>query len=314
MRVAHHFAPPMSALIGAMPGVTSAVHIPREDRWNLPTDVDVLYVIHGEGDTRGVEGLPAPAGWPGAVKFVQIATAGLDDYPAWLFDAPLVAYSAGTTARPIAEYALAAMLSHAKRLPEITMKAGDSWPERDTLLDRPLGTLEGRTLGLFGFGEIARQVARYAAAFDMKILATRGSAAPSPDPNVTLVPIEELAARSDHLVIAAPITAATRGLFGADLLGRMKLDAHIVNVARGAIIDNDALRAEFDKDRLWASIDATDPEPLPDGHWQIGHPRLRVTPHISWSSPETPRRIFERLSENIRRFHAGEPLLGSVKG
>jgi phosphoglycerate dehydrogenase-like enzyme len=58
----------------------------------------------------------------------------------------------------------------------------------------------------------------------------------------------------------------------------------------------------------------TEPEPLPDGHWLFGHPRARVTPHISWSSPETSRRIFERLAENIRRLQAGEPLLGAVKG
>ena len=92
----------------------------------------------------------------------------------------------------------------------------------------------------------------------------------------------------------------------------MKADAHIVNVARGAIIDGEALKAEFDRDRLWASIDVTEPEPLPDGHWLIGHPRARVTPHLSWSSPDTARRVLDRLSDNIRRLQAGEPLMGEV--
>ncbi|OYU15714.1 MAG: dihydrofolate reductase [Alphaproteobacteria bacterium PA4] len=314
MRVVHQFAPPMSAMLASLPGVTSAEHIPLDRRWQLPTDADVLFVLHGEHDDRNVAGTPRPAGWPGSVKLVQIASAGLDDYPEWLFEAPAVACSSGTTAVPIAEYALAAMLSHAKRLPEITLGPGASWPTRDMLMDRPLGTLQGRTLALLGLGQIAQQIARYAAAFGMTIIATRASATPSPDPNVTLVPLMELVGRADHLVIAAPIGDSTRGLLGAELLGRMKADAHIVNIARGAIIDEAALKAEFDKERLWASLDVTDPEPLPDGHWLIGHPRARVTPHLSWSSPDTSRRVFERLATNIARLKAGEPLLGAVKG
>ncbi len=312
MRVVHQFAPPMSAMIAAQPGVTSAEHIPLEQRWALPTDADVLFVLHGEGEGRSVVGVPRPAGWPGQVKLVQIASAGIDDYPDWLFEAPKVATCSGTTAIPIAEYALAAILSHAKRLPETVLQAGASWPTREAMMDKPLGTLAGRTLGLLGLGQIAQQVARYAAAFGMTIIATRASDAPSPDPNVSLVDLKTLAGRSDHLVIAAPIGEATRSLIDAAFLARMKTDAHIVNIARGAIIDQAALRAEFDKGRLWASLDVTEPEPLPDGHWLIGHPRARVTPHLSWSSADTPRRVFERLAENIRRLQAGEALLGAV--
>lgn len=314
MRVVHQFAPPMSQMIAAQPGVTSAEHIPLDKRWELPTDADVLFVLHGEGDGRSVAGVPRPAGWPGQVKLVQIASAGIDDYPDWLFEAPKVATCSGTTAIPIAEYAMAAILSHTKRLPEIVLGAGDVWPTRDMMMDRPLGSLHSRTLGLLGLGQIAQQVARYAAAFGMRILATRASNAPSPDPNVRLVDLNTLAAEADHFVIAAPIGDSTRGLIGAELMARMKPDTHIVNVARGAIIDEAALKAEFDKGRLWASLDVTDPEPLPPGHWLFGHPRARVTPHLSWSSTDTPRRVFERLAENIRRLQAGEDLLGAVKG
>jgi phosphoglycerate dehydrogenase-like enzyme len=314
MRIVHQFAPPMSAMLAGLPGITRADHVPLERRWDLPVDADVLFVLHGEGEARDVSNVPRPSGWPGTVKLVQIASAGLDDYPDWIWEAPLIASASGTNSVPIAEYVLAAMLSHAKRLPDIVLKAGQAWPERDDLMREPLGSLNGRTLGLLGVGSIAMQVVRYAAAFDMTIIATRGSDAPSPDPRVTLVPLTELAARSDHLVIAAPIGESTRGLVGADLLKAMKRDAHIVNIARGAIIDQAALKAELDRDRLWASLDVTDPEPLPPGHWMIGHPRVRVTPHISWSCPETSQRVFGRLIENVRRLQAGEPLLGLVKG
>ncbi len=314
MRIVHQLAPPLSGLLTGLPGVTSAEHLPAERRWDLPIDADVLWVLHGEADDRDVAGLPAPAGWPGTVKLIQIASAGLDDYPPWLFDAPRVASSSGTNSIPIAEYVLAVMLAHAKRLADVTITGDATWLSREALMGRPLGSLHGRTLGLLGVGSIAMQVARYAKAFDMKIIATRNSLAPSPDPDVTLVPLAELAARSDHLVIAAPIDDRTRGLIGADFLGAMKTEAHIVNIARGAIIDDAALRREFDKGRLWASLDVTDPEPLPAGHWMIGHPRVKVTPHLSWSCPETSQRVVGRLVENVRRLQAGEPLLGAVKG
>lgn len=314
MKVVHQFAPPMSQMMLAIPGVTAAEHMPLERRWDLPTDADVLFVLHGEGEDRArAEHAPRPQGWPGAVKLVQVASAGLDDYPPWLWEAPKVASASGTTSVPIAEYALAAMLSHAKRLPEITLKAGDSWPTREDMLGRPLGLLQGRTLGLIGLGQIARQVAKFAHAFDMKIIATRKSDAPSPDPYVTIAPLDDVIGRADHLVIAAPIGADTQHLLNAERLGRMKAEAHIVNVARGGIIDQDALKAEFDKGRLWASLDVTDPEPLPPGHWLFGHPRARVTPHLSWSAPDISSRVFQRLGENIRRLAAGEELLGQVK-
>ncbi len=314
MRVVHQFAPAMSGLIASLPGITSADHIPRERYWDLPSDADVVFVVHGEGTSRDVTNVPRPPGWPGKVQLVQIASAGLDDYPEWLFEVPRIASGAGVTAKPIAEYALAVMLAHVKKLASVTLNAGDAWPSREQMMAQPSGTLEGRTLALLGLGAIAQQIARLAAAFDMKIIATRASDAPSPDPNVTLVPLLDLARRADHFVIAAPIGNDTRGLISSEFLALMKPDAHIVNIARGAIIDDDALKAEFDKGRLWASLDVTEPEPLPAGHWLIGHPRARVTPHISWVSPETSRRVFERLAENVRRVQAGEALVGAVKG
>ena len=150
MRVVHQFAPPMSALVASLPGVTAADHVPPERRWDLPSDVEVVFVVHGEGETRDVTGVPRPAGWPGSVRLVQMASAGLDDYPEWLFEAPHIACASGTTARPIAEYALAVMLAHVKRLADVTFKPGDKWPSRDDMMANPSGTLEGRTLGLLG--------------------------------------------------------------------------------------------------------------------------------------------------------------------
>lgn len=313
MRVAHQFAPPMSALLAGLPGITDARHIPAENRWDLPTDVDVLFILHGEGlDRDAANHAPRPAGWPGQVRLVQLASAGADDYPPWIWEAPQVASASGTTAIPIAEYALSVMLAHAKRLAEVTLKPGDAWPDRQLFVNQPLGLLHGRMLGLVGLGNIARRVGQLAHAFGMAVIAARASAAPSPDPWVSVAPIDEVVARADHLVLAAPITPATQQMLNADRLARMKADAHIVNVGRGGLIDQEALLAELDRGRLWASLDVTDPEPLPAGHRLIGHPRARITPHISWSNPDINKAIMMRLVENIRRLGAGEPLLGSV--
>ena len=209
MRVAHQFAPPMSAMLAGLPGITDAVHVPQESRWALPTDVDVLFVLHGQGHDRDdANHAPRPPGWPGQVKLVQLASAGADDYPAWIFEAPAVASASGTTAIPIAEYALAVMLAHAKQLATITLKPGDAWPERDGFIAQPLGTLHGRTLGLVGLGNIARQVGRYAHAFGMEIIAARASTAPSPDPYISTAPLDDVVARADHFV-AADLTTVT---------------------------------------------------------------------------------------------------------
>jgi phosphoglycerate dehydrogenase-like enzyme len=223
-----------------------------------------------------------------------------------------VASASGTTAIPIAEYALSVMLAHAKRLAAVTLQPGDAWPDRSLFIEQPLALLHGRTLGLVGLGNIARRVGHLAHAFGMTIVASRASAAPSPDAWITVAPLDEVVARADHLVLAAPITADTQHLLNADQLGRMKADAHIVNVGRGGLIDQDALLAELDKGRLWASLDVTEPEPLPPGHRLIGHPRARITPHISWSNPDINRAILQRLMENVRRLAAGEPLLGAI--
>jgi phosphoglycerate dehydrogenase-like enzyme len=314
MKIVHQLAPPFSALLKGLPGVTEAEHQPREAIWALPSDADVLFVLHGEGDDRGAaHAAPRPAGWPGRVRLVQLASAGADDYPEWLFEAPKVASASGTTAVPIGEFALALMLAHAKRLHEVTLKPGDAWPSREAMMARPLGLLKGRTLGLVGLGNIAQQVAHYAHAFGMRIMASRASNAPSPLDYVTVAPLETVLKAADQLVIAAPIGADTQHLLNAERLGLMQADAHIVNIARGGIIDQDALLAEFAKDRLWASLDVTDPEPLPPGHPLIGHPRANITGHISWSNPDINRAVLERLMDNLRRLTAGEPLLGAIK-
>lgn len=309
LSIAHHFAPATGQLLGGHPAVGDIRAIDTSDRWNLPVDADVLFVLHEQGDEHRDrdEACPPPPGWPGRVKFVQIASAGLDGYPRWLFDAPAVASAAGTAAVPISEFVLATMLAHEKRLLTIQIHEGDPWPQPDTVMQNPLGSLDGKTLGLIGIGHIGGRVATLARAFGMRVVAHRRSTAPAPD-GIEIVPLDALLARADHIVVAAPSTPETTGLLGAAAFAKAKHGVHLVNIARGAIVDTDALVAALQSGKVAAAaLDVTEPEPLPPGHPLWSAPNVRITPHISWSSAGTPGRIFKLFAENIGHLVAGEP-------
>ncbi len=306
LTVAHHFAPATGQLLASHPLIGEIRTLDLSRRWDLPVDADVLFVLHDEDDEVAMHA-PRPAGWPGNVRLVQIASSGIDGYPAWLFEAPAVATAAGTTAGPISEYVLAAMLMHAKRLPAMVLHDGDAWTTRESLLEQPLGTLDGKTLGLVGIGQIGSRVAALARAFGMRVIATRRSDKTGPD-GIEIVPLDALLARADHLVLAAPVTAATTGLLDAAAFAKVKHGVHIVNIARGALIDTGALIAALENGHVGgASLDVTDPEPLPPGHPLWRAPNVRITGHVAWSCAGTPARIFKLFAENIGRVAAGQP-------
>src|SRR4029077_19445547 len=98
-------------------------------------------------------------------------------------------------------------------------------------------------------------------------------------------------------------------LIDADVLTKVKPGVHIVNIARGALIDQDALRVALDDGRVaLATLDTVDPEPLPAGHWLYSHPQVRLSAHVSWYTPEMQRASVEIFVENLRRFLRNEPL------
>ena len=93
----------------------------------------------------------------------------------------------------------------------------------------------------------------------------------------------------------------------------MKPGVHLVNIARGSLVDQDALRVALDDGRVaLATLDTVDPEPLPDGHWMYSHPQVRLSAHVSWSSPQAFERIVASFTDNLKRYVAGEPLEGIV--
>jgi phosphoglycerate dehydrogenase-like enzyme len=214
--------------------------------------------------------------------------------------------SRGAVEVPISEWVLAMLLHHEKQLESVFIHEPPSrWPVR-----RPLGTLHGKQIALLGLGAVGAGVAVRALPFGARVRALRHTNAPSPIPGVQLVSsFEALIHDADHLVLAAPLTEHTRQILNPRTFALAKPGLHIVNIARGELIDQDALRDALDRELVSAaSLDAVTPEPLPAGHWLYTHPKVRLTPHISWSWPSSRETVARIFSENLRRYLAGEPL------
>lgn len=301
IRILSHVPPPMLERLGE--------HFPKAELVEIPGEGEPPEGARGEVLLTWAWGSPnLPQVLARGVRWVHAYGTGVDAFPmAALGEVPLTC-SRGASAIPIAEWVMAMLLAAEKRLPE-------SWihepPERWNILD--LGGLHGRTLGLLGMGGIAQETARRALAFGMRVIAHRRSEAPMPVAGVERAGFEALLSESDHLVLAAPATRETRHCIDAAALARMKPEAHLVNIARGGLVDQDALREALDAGRLaLASLDTVEPEPLPGGHWLYTHPRVRLSPHCSWSGPGSLDRLLDPFLENLARWQAGEALVGRV--
>jgi D-2-hydroxyacid dehydrogenase (NADP+) len=176
--------------------------------------------------------------------------------------------------------------------------------------------LEGRTLFVVGLGGIGREVAKRGHGFGMRVIATRRSEVPPPpyvDEQGTSDRLGEFLGQADVVVLCVPLTAETTRLIGAEELAAMKPGSYLVNIARGRVVDTDALVAALERGHLaGAGLDVTDPEPLPADHVLWTMPNVVITPHVASRSALTRRIWRETYVENLRRFAAGEPLVNVV--
>lgn len=265
--------------------------------WALPPETDILV-------TRAIRGwreAPAEAPPLPRLRWVQLYSAGIEIYPDWLKRHCPVSNGRGLTAPQIAEYVLAAILRFEKDLPALRATGPGDWGARQP------GGLEGKCLGLIGYGAIGQEVARRAAAFGMRILATRRGAWTGTEPGVLpCASPMEVAAAADHLVLAAPLTPETAGVVSAELLAAVRPGLHLVNIARGGLIDQEALVAALDRGQLaFATLDVTSPEPLPEGHPLWSHPKVLITPHISYLGGAEMERFRAKTAANLARFLEG---------
>jgi phosphoglycerate dehydrogenase-like enzyme len=277
-------------------------------------DVEVLYTGSA---------FPEPEQAPN-LRWVQLDTSGADHVRrTWLWEAPDVAITsiAGVSPRPMAEYVMAMVLSFAHRL-EIAarMRAQRHWPgerERWTLYD-PLH-LPGSRMTIVGYGRIGRRIAQAASGFGIEVAGVCRSGARTYEadvPDVHVVGVEaldEALAGTDWLVVCVPGTPETMGLIGPAQLAALNASAHLIDVARGGVVDEEALLAALDAGALaGAALDVFAEEPLPaDSPWW-DHPRVIVTPHISGLASDYPERVLALFKDNVTRYLAGRPLLNVV--
>ncbi len=289
-------------VVQALQGALPEVRVVAAGSPEAEAEADVLVTLLDDAPT--LAGALGPR-----IRWVHILGAGADGFPFDALDDRLLTCSRGAGGPAIAEFVLATMLAFEKQLPGswITQPAA-AWNTAQ------LGGLEGRTLGIIGLGAIGSEVARRALAFSMEVIGTRRQPGPAPVDGVALCPdLLTLLGRSDHLVVAAPATPATRHLLDEAAFAAVKPGVHLVNVARGSLVDQDALIRALDDGRVaMASLDVVDPEPLPDGHPLYRHPSVRLSPHISWSSPRTAVRTITCFTENLARYREGRQLLGTV--
>lgn len=202
----------------------------------------------------------------------------------------------------------ALLLGFERKIPQMLnrLRAGH-W---DIVPTHQIHRLAGRTLGLLGFGRIARRVAAVGAAFGMRLLAH--------DPFVEPVPmaaagaestaLDHLMARSDYVSIHVPLTPATRGLVGAELLALVCPGAVLVNTSRGKVVREDALIAALREGRLrGAALDVFEDEPLPPAHPFREMDNVVLSPHVGWYSVEAREEVRRRAAEEVRSVLLGEP-------
>ncbi|MEU6408900.1 D-isomer specific 2-hydroxyacid dehydrogenase family protein [Microbispora sp. NPDC046933] len=244
-----------------------------------------------------------------SVRWVQLPSAGVERWTReGLVDATRVWCSAaGAYAPQVAEHALALLLAGVHGLPAAARRR--TWRR-----EQP-GTLRGSTVAVVGAGGIGRAVIPGLRALGADVLAVNRSGEPV-EGAVETVPFESLAAvwpRADHAVLAAPATPETYRMVGRDELRALGPHAWLVNVARGELVDTDALLAALRAGEIGgAALDVTDPEPLPDGHGLWAEPNVLITSHSANPQTRLTESLAERVRENVARYLRGEPLLGRI--
>lgn len=223
-----------------------------------------------------------------------------------------VANMPGTNTQAVVEMTLGLMLAALRRIPAIdaATRRGEGFPLAPDHLDLA-GELGGRTVGLVGFGAVARRLVPVLQALGANVVVhTRNPEAAHPLPTMDL---DTLLASSDVVSLHAPLTPDTHRMLTRERIARMKAGAVLVNTARGGLVDQEALVEALASGRLRAAgLDVLAEEPIPAGEPLLDRDEVVITPHVAWRTPETLARSFAIAFENCARAARGEPLLHQV--
>jgi phosphoglycerate dehydrogenase-like enzyme len=245
------------------------------------------------------------------LRWIHSASAGIDRVATSLVRARglVVTNARGVFSHPIAEYVVMMALAIARRLPQLLeLQRERTW---QPLRGRELSTM---TIGIVGYGSIGADVARLLAPFGPRIVATRRhpERGPGDAPNIELHgldALDEVLQMSDIVVVAAPLTPDTAGMVGAPQLQQMRETAWLINISRGRLVDESALRRALESGWIGGAVlDVFTEEPLPSDSPLYDTPNLILTPHTSWASDLVNQRSIDLFLDNLRRYRAGQPL------
>jgi phosphoglycerate dehydrogenase-like enzyme len=227
----------------------------------------------------------------------------------------IITTATGIHSTTISEYVFGSMLMFNWNWPQmVRLQDGHVWARSASWYNLGGRELTDQTLGIVGLGSIGRRIAQLGHAFGMRVIAMRRSSSEGEkDADVDQVfpasQLHELLAMSDYVVISVPLTPQTEKLIGEAELRAMRPSAYLVNIARGRVIDEQALiRALREGWIAGAGLDVAEEEPLPPENPLYSMPNVILTPHISGASVHYDERLAALFAENLRRYRAGQPL------
>ncbi len=252
------------------------------------------------------------------LRWLQYASGGVDELlPTGILDADsgvVVTTAAGINANTISEYVFGSMLMFNRRWPEMfRLQEHRVWPRSAHWYNLGGRELGDQTLGVIGLGSIGRRIAQLGKAFGMRVLAMRRTRVALDDPDVdqyySPAQLHEMLHECDYVVLSVPLTRETEHLISEAELRAMRPHAYLINVARGQVVDEQALIRALQSGWIGgAGLDVVEKEPLAADSPLYALPDVILTPHISGLSIHYDKRLMALFAENLRRYRAGEPL------
>ena len=281
--------------MGGLPdGVTASVWDGSDSLPDDAAEVEALIVPLIAGKTDPLRS--AVATMP-KLRFAQSMYAGVEWIEPAIPEHVMLSNTGTANAKPVAEWVVATLLSHLRELPRFVADQHEQrWATRLT------DTLAFKRVAVLGYGPIGRALEAMLLPFGSAVTVFARTARDH------VQPIDSLARflpDTDILVVLTPLTDATRGLVGSDVLAALPDGAIVVNAARGPVVDSDALLAELTGGRLRAILDVTDPEPLPAGHPLWDAPNCTITPHVAGATYRYFDNVFPLLRSQLERLVQG---------
>jgi phosphoglycerate dehydrogenase-like enzyme len=295
-----HVWAPHETLVRALNELTDVEASLLTPDGDLPDDAgQVEFVVPGWGIGR--ERLAEVIAANPKLRVIQTPSAGVDHLVDLVPDTVRICDARGVFDVPTAEWVLAGVLGHRRDLPRYArQQAGREWLPAEAARE-----LAGSRVLIVGHGSIGAAVEARLAPFGVSVTRVARTAR---DGVAAMAELPRLLPEADIVVLLVPLTDLTRGLVDKEFLAALPDGALLVNAARGAVVDTDALLAELSTGRLGAVLDVTDPEPLPadDPLWSA--PGLLLTPHVAGPTTQLRERVLELVLAQVVRYRDGNPL------